>query len=82
MVLNTKGSIIGLVIIVAGDWLLIPRYGIAAAAVVSSAGYTSYLFYLLYAYKKEYNIAAANFFIPVRADWTRLRQLFTWHGRR
>jgi len=82
MVLNTKGSFIGLVIIVAGDWLLIPRYGIAAAAVVSSAGYTSYLFYLLYAYKKEYNIAAANFFIPVRADWTRLRQLFTWHGRR
>ena len=34
MAINMKGSLIGLVIIIAGDWLLIPRYGIAAAAAV------------------------------------------------
>ncbi|HTE09962.1 MAG TPA: polysaccharide biosynthesis C-terminal domain-containing protein [Chitinophagaceae bacterium] len=79
MAINMKGSLIGLVVIVAGDWLLIPKYGIAAAAVVSSAGYISYLSYLLYVFKKEYNIAVSNFFIPVRADWQRLQQILSSH---
>jgi len=78
---NMKGSVIGLLVIVAGDWCLIPQYGIAAAAMVSSAGYISYLAYLLYAYKKEYKITVGRFFIPVKADWQRLQQLFSLHEK-
>jgi len=74
-----RGSLIGLLVIVGGDWLLIPRYGIAAAALVSSAGYISYLAYLLYCFKKEYKVPASNFFIPVRADWRRLQQILSSH---
>ncbi len=74
---NAKGTIIGLIIIIMGDWVFIPRYGIAAAALVSSAGYIGYLIFLLYVYKKEYNIAATRFFIPVRTDWQQLRQIFS-----
>ncbi|GAC1431415.1 MAG: hypothetical protein NVSMB7_07500 [Chitinophagaceae bacterium] len=74
--LNMKGSLVGLAVIVTGDLLLIPGYGIAAAASVSSAGYISYLGYLLYVFKKEYNIPVSNFFIPMRGDWQRFRQIF------
>jgi O-antigen/teichoic acid export membrane protein len=74
---NMLGSLIGLVIIITGDWLFIPRYGIRAAAVISSVGYTSYLIYLLYVFKKEYNVSAVRFFIPDAADWQKLKQLFS-----
>jgi O-antigen/teichoic acid export membrane protein len=72
---NVKGSGIGLIIILAGDWLLIPGYGINAAALISSIGYTAYFIYLLYTFKKEYNIAVKDFFIPGIADWQKLKQL-------
>jgi O-antigen/teichoic acid export membrane protein len=74
---NMKGGMIGLAVIVAGDWLLIPSYGIKAAAAVSSAGYASYLVYFMYVFKKEYHISIKAFFIPVADDWQKLRQIFS-----
>jgi O-antigen/teichoic acid export membrane protein len=51
--INIKGSLLALVVIVAGDITLIPRYGIAGAALVSSLGYFCYHVYVLLIYKKE-----------------------------
>ncbi|MEO5590920.1 MAG: polysaccharide biosynthesis C-terminal domain-containing protein [Chitinophagaceae bacterium] len=79
MVINMKGSLLGLFIIIAGDWLLIPLYGIAAAAAVSSIGYIAYLVYLLYVFKNEYDIPVSKFFIPAKADWKRLQQMLSSH---
>lgn len=77
MNVNMRGSVIGLLVIFTGDWLLIPKFGIAGAALVSSAGYISYLAYLLHCFKKEYQIPVSHFFIPVRADWRRLQQILS-----
>jgi O-antigen/teichoic acid export membrane protein len=74
---NVKGSVAGLAVIIAGDWFFIPKYGISAAAIVSSTGYLIYLVYLLYIFNKEYHIAAKYFFIPVAGDWQKLQKIFS-----
>ncbi len=74
---NMKGGLIGLATILAGDCWLIPAYGIKAAAAVSSAGYTSYLVYFMYIFKKEYQVPARHFFLPVPGAWQKLKQLFS-----
>lgn len=44
---NLQGVLLGLVIMVVGDYILIPRYGIYAAAIMSSVGYIVYSAYML-----------------------------------
>lgn len=45
---NLIGNVIGLIIILAGDMLLVPVYGIMAAAAVSSIGYLANMIYVMY----------------------------------
>jgi O-antigen/teichoic acid export membrane protein len=44
-ILNTAGSVISLVIIIIGGFILIPEYGAKGAAIVNSAGMTGMLLY-------------------------------------
>lgn len=67
--LNLYGAAIGLLIIILGDWLFIPKYGIIAAAVVSTTGYLSYLIFLLYYFKKEYKLSITNLIMPGKQYW-------------
>ncbi len=60
---NITGSVFALIVIVIGDILFIPRYGINAAAMVSSAGYIVYQVYIIAVFKKEHNAPVSNFFI-------------------
>jgi len=76
VMINLVGALLALVVIVIGDILLIPRYGIIAAAMVSSLGYLSNLVYALYHFKKEYNSNLASFFIPGRSDVDRIKTIF------
>lgn len=59
---NIKGALAGLACIISGDLLLIPLYGINAAAMVSSMGYIVYHIYVLHAFTKEYGQPAISFF--------------------
>ena len=59
---NVKGALAGLACIILGDLLLIPRYGINAAALMSSVGYIVYHIYVLHAFTKEYGQPAISFF--------------------
>jgi O-antigen/teichoic acid export membrane protein len=70
---NIIGAIIGLVVIVVGDFIFIPKYGIIAAAAVSTAGYLSNLLYALWQFKKETQSPLMHFFIPQSSDFQMLQ---------
>jgi O-antigen/teichoic acid export membrane protein len=59
---NLKGALIALILIILGDLLCIPYYGIRGAALVSSAGYLSYQFYVMNVFAKEFQISLWHFF--------------------
>jgi O-antigen/teichoic acid export membrane protein len=65
---NFKGNVIALIIIVAGDMLMIPRFGIIGAAVVSSVGYICYMSFILLMHRKEYKSRFADFLFFQKKD--------------
>jgi O-antigen/teichoic acid export membrane protein len=72
---NIKGSLLALVVIISGDLLLVPLWGISGAALVSSAGYIAYEIYILRQFKKEYGIKISDCFIIKKEDWQQLSTL-------
>ncbi|MEO7960476.1 MAG: oligosaccharide flippase family protein, partial [Ginsengibacter sp.] len=73
VIVNLKGSLITLGIITVGDAILIPVYGINAAAAVSSVGYMFYYAYILSVFCKEYDTSLADFFIFKFSDISRIK---------
>ncbi len=59
---NVKASVLALIIVVLGDVVFIPAYGINAAAAVSSVAYTACMFYLLRHFIKIYHSKVGAFF--------------------
>lgn len=53
---NVRGAAFALLVILGGDILFIPKYGIYAAAIVSTAGYTINFIYSFVILKKEYTV--------------------------
>jgi O-antigen/teichoic acid export membrane protein len=72
---NIRGSLVALSVIVLGDALILPRYGILAAPVISSAGYFSYFWYCIYVYRKQNPFPLKDFFIIRHSDLKRIRQI-------
>lgn len=75
--INIKGSAIALVVIITGNLLLVPTYGIYAAALVSSVGYICFQVYLLHHFKNEYRANIFDFFIPRSSDWRMVKQFIS-----
>lgn len=69
---NVIGATIGLIVIIIGDFIFIPKYGIIAAAAVSTVGYLSNLLYALWQFQKETQSALMHFFIPQSSDFQML----------
>lgn len=74
---NIIGSVYALLVIVAGDIIFISKYGIEAAAIVSSMGYIVYQVYIITVFRKEYQTAVADFFIFRSSDWKQIKQTIT-----
>ncbi len=74
--INLKGSLLALMVIVLVNTLFTPVYGIYAASVASSVGYTVYFIFSLYFFKKQHEIKLLQFFKPVKADYTYVRSMF------
>jgi O-antigen/teichoic acid export membrane protein len=72
---NIKGSVIATVLLVVGDWLLVPRYGINGAAFVCSLSYLLYGAYMVTRFKKEYGVKLSDFFIIRKADLYHITKL-------
>ena len=70
---NLKGSFLALLFIIAGDALLIPKYGIIAAAGVSSFGYIIYHIYVLYTFNRIHHSGVMDFFLFKVSDVKRLK---------
>ncbi len=66
---NMKASLAALMVVITGDILLIPVWGIYAAAVVSSAAYIACLAYLLWVYKIKLGVKVADFFVFKTGDF-------------
>ena len=65
---NLKGVILTLVIIVAGNYLFIPRYGIYAASLVSTIGYLGYAFFMLRHFKNQTACAWSDMLLAKKSD--------------
>ena len=76
LTVNLAGSIFSLAVIIAGDILLIPKFGIRAAAGVSSGGYICYLMYSMHIFRKEHKNSIINFFILRKSDIRYVSKLF------
>lgn len=75
MKVNIIGSFLALVVIIVGDSIFIPVYGINAAALMSSIGYIVYQLYVLIIFNKEYHTQMREFFIFKIADWKNMKKL-------
>ncbi len=73
---NVNGAILALVVVVIGDYLFVPKYGIVAAAAVSTLGYTVNLGYPLYVFYKDYAVNLFDFFRWRKGDYYWLISLF------
>ncbi len=70
---NIIGSVYSLAVILIGDILLIPLFGIQAAALVSSIGYMVYQGYIIAVFKKEFDIPLSRFFLIRKSDLAQIK---------
>ncbi|MEJ8819337.1 lipopolysaccharide biosynthesis protein [Lacibacter sp. H407] len=68
------GNVSTLTIIIIGDILFIPSYGIKAAAIISSSGYLFLLCFMIMAHIREYKSSFSAFLIFRRSDWDLLKR--------
>lgn len=74
---NIIGSLMALIVILTGDIIFIPAYGINAAALVSSAGYIVYQVYVIFIFNKVYKTTLADFFVFRISDWQDIKSNFS-----
>ncbi len=77
LMVNITGSLIALLFIVIADFIFIPRFGISAAALISSIGYIMYHSYVLIVFRQEYKTSVAGFFMIKKSDFIWLKNFFT-----
>lgn len=69
-------NLLTLIVIIAGDILLIPKFGINGAAIVSSLGYIVLMIALLFVHQRKYNSRFFDFLIIRKSDMLLLRTFF------
>ena len=74
LLVNITGSVYSLLVIVTGDIIFIPLYGIQAAALISSAGYMVYQAYIIWKFKKEFEIPLDRFFLIRMSDLAQIKE--------
>lgn len=72
---NVQGAVLALIVMIAGAWLFVPRYGIIAAAAVSTISYTVNLCYALFIFYKDYKINLIEFFKWRKEDYYWIKNL-------
>jgi len=72
---NLYAAIIGLIVMVTGDFIFVPRYGILAAAVVSTVSYMTNTGFSMWHFHREYSIHWIEFFKWKKTDYNWLLSL-------
>jgi len=73
---NIRGAIIALAVVTIGNAIFVNRYGINAAAIISTVGYTVNLLYALRQFYRDYDIRIVEFFAWKKEDFTWIKQTF------
>lgn len=73
--INLQGAGLALLVILAGDFIFVPRYGIFAAAIVSTAGYAVNFIYLFFILRKEHPGSISNYWNLNKEDIIWLRSI-------
>lgn len=73
--INVQGASLALLVILAGDFIFIPQYGIFAAAIVSTAGYTVNFMYSFFILQKEHPVSISKYLSLNKKDIISLRSL-------
>ncbi|WP_169337696.1 lipopolysaccharide biosynthesis protein [Segetibacter koreensis] len=66
--INVQGASVALLVILTGDILFIPHYGIFAAAIVSTAGYTINFLYSFFILQKEHTVSFGQYWSINKED--------------
>ncbi|HWB25480.1 MAG TPA: polysaccharide biosynthesis C-terminal domain-containing protein [Chitinophagaceae bacterium] len=74
---NVAGASVALVVVIVGDYFLVPVLGIIGAAIVSTLGYFTNLLYSLLRFYKDYSISWGDFFTWKKDDYRWLKSLIT-----
>jgi O-antigen/teichoic acid export membrane protein len=78
--INLYAAVVGLIIMIAGDFILVPRYGIIAAAAVSTASYMANVGYSMWHFHKNYSIHWSEFFKWKKTDYNTLFSLLKFNS--
>jgi Na+-driven multidrug efflux pump len=70
-----QGASIALLVILGGDFVFVPHYGIFAAAIVSTAGYTINFIYLFFILQKEHPVSISTYWTLNKEDIIWLRSI-------
>ncbi len=73
---NIIGSLIAVVVLIAGDAVAVPQFGMIGAAFVCSISYLLYGLYMINRFSKEYDVAMTDFFAIRRTDLTVVLNMF------
>lgn len=73
--IGVMGNAAALIVMVVGDYLLVPVYGIIGAAIISTAAYFVNMLYSLLRFYKDYAISWRDFFAWKKSDYTWLVSL-------
>jgi O-antigen/teichoic acid export membrane protein len=73
--LNIIALLLALTIILSGNILLTPKYGIAGAAAASTAGYFTYHIFLTGLFRKKYAIHIKDFYGITMVDFYRVKEM-------
>ncbi len=71
---NVKGAFAGLIVMLAGDILFVPRWRIGGAAAVSTVGYFVCMLYSLVEFSKTNRIRLGSMLFINKEDWSWLRK--------
>lgn len=75
VIINVKGAVLALIVVVVGDFIFIPKYGIYAAAIVSTVGYLVNLGYALWHFFNDYQLKYAILFKFNKEDFVWLKNM-------
>ena len=77
--INLYGAVIGLALMIVGDLIFVPRYGIIAAAVVSTISYMGNTGYSMWNFYRDYSIHWVEFFKWKKTDYYSLLSLLNFN---
>jgi O-antigen/teichoic acid export membrane protein len=74
--INLYAAIIGLIVMITGDFIFVPRYGIIAAAAISTLSYMANTGYSMWHFHKDFSIKWFEFFRWKKEDYNWLFSFF------